>query len=284
MKKLFNIFCLVFVATAIVSCDENDRVSGSPVDSSDIVTLTGIISSTESAVVAGQQVSFTATIPQTFEGDVKVEATAQLPNGVKTRTSVVIPAGETSVTGIIQVPSSEAPILMPFNNAMKLSLTAILLTEGEKGTHYLLNSNELTLDFGDSAIPVPNITRLQIRFDWAGPYEQNDLDMYVIRVNADNSLTVVGTGFTGTRYENGVILNTAVNGNYVVAAEAYTTVYGDQTGDIPYRYILRYPDNSVKTFSGTFVDMAEGDFEFTLQIVKAAPASGTLPTYTVTQL
>jgi len=282
MKKLFNIFCLVFVATAIVSCDENDPVSGSPVDNSDIVTLTGIISSPEAAVVAGQQIGFTATIPQTFEGDVRVEATASLPNGVKTTASVVIPAGQTSASGIIQVPSSEAPILMPFNNAMKLSLTAILLTEGESGTHYLLNSNELTLDYGDSATPAANITRLTITFDWKGPYDQNDLDMYVIRVNPDNSLSVIGTGFTGTRYENGVINNTAVDATYVVAAESYTTVYGDDTGDIPYRYIIRYPNNSVRVFAGTFVDMAEGDFEFTLQIVKAT--SGPLPTFTVTQL
>lgn len=284
MKKIINIFYITILTTMFVSCDQNDRISGSPEQNDDIITLTGTISSPETAVVAGQTIPFTATIPQTFEGDVDVEATAILPNGVKTTSFVTIPAGQTTATGEIEVPASEAPVTMPFNNNMKLYLSAILLTVGEKGTHYLLNSNEVSLDFGDSTRPDPNITRLQIRFDWKGPYgeAENDLDLYLLRLNADNSLTVVGTGFTGTRYENAAILNTAVDGTYIVAAESYTLTYGSELGSMPYRYVLRYPNNSVKTFAGTFTDFTEGDFVEVLQIVKTT-VDGVV-SYNVTQL
>lgn len=282
MKKLFNIFCLVFIASAIISCEQDERVSGSPVDNSEIVTLTGTISTPATAVVAGQKIAFTATIPQTFEGDVEVEATAALPNGTSTNATVVIPAGQTSAVGEIEVPASEAPVFMPFNNNMKLSLTAILLTVGETGTHYLLNSNEISLDFGDTETQAANITRLQIRFDWRGPYDINDLDLYLLRVNPDGSQAVVATGFTGNRYENASILNTAVDATYIVAAESYTTEFSPEVGNLPYRYVLRFPDNSVKTFGGTFVDLAEADFIEVLQIVKLTVDG--VPTYTVTQL
>ncbi|MBN8566695.1 MAG: hypothetical protein J0M25_08190 [Flavobacteriales bacterium] len=284
MKKIINIFYVAVLTSMFVSCEQNDRISGSPEQNDDIVTLTGVISSSEASVVAGQTISFTATIPQTFEGDVDVEATAILPNGVKTTSFVTIPAGQTTATGEIEVPASEAPVLMPFNNNMKLFLSAILLSVGEEGTHYLLNSNELSLDFGDSETPAANITRLQVRFDWKGPYgeAENDLDLYLLRLNPDNSLTVVGTGFTGTRYENGAILNTAVDGTYIVAAESYTLTYGSELGSLPYRYVLRYPDNSVKTFAGTFTDFTEGDFVEVLQIVKTT-VDGVV-SYNVTQL
>lgn len=283
MKKIINIFYVAVITTMFVSCEQNDRISGSPIQNDDIVTLTGVISSTETSVVAGQKIPFTATIPQIFEGDVDVEATAILPNGVKTTSFVTIPAGQTSATGQIEVPASEAPVFMPFNNNMKLFLSAILLTVGEKGTHYLLNSNELSLDFGDTETPAANITRLQIRFDWKGPYGEgeNDLDLYLIRVNPSGP-AVVATGFTGTRYENASLLNTAVDGTYVVAAESYTLTYGSELGSLPYRYVLRYPNNSVKTFSGTFTDFTEGDFIPVLQIVKTTVDG--IVSYDVTQL
>lgn len=284
MKKIINIFYITILTSMFVSCDQNDRISGSPEQNDDIITLTGTISSPETAVVAGQTIPFTATIPQTFEGDVDVEATAILPNGVKTTSFVTIPAGQTTATGDIEVPASEAPVLMPFNNNMKMYLSAILLTVGEEGTHYLLNSNEISLDFGDTARPDPNITRLRIAFDWKGPYgeAENDLDLYLLRNEPGGGQTVVATSFRAVRYEFANLLNTAVDGTYIVAAEAYTLTYGSEIGTMPYRYVLRYPDNSVKTFSGTFTDFTEGDFVEVLQIVKTT-VDGVV-SYNVTQL
>lgn len=285
-----NILKLSFILSLflLVSCEDNEKFLGTPEKYQDITTITGVISTSATAVATGQIIDFTATLPQSFEGDVEVEATAKLSNGTLTKSSITIPAGQTTGSGTIEMPAAENGFDLPFNNTLELSLSGIVLSVADEGKHYLLNSNVISLDCGDSTIPAILAStvapRLQVRFDWKGPYGEgeNDLDLYILRVNPDGSLSAVATGFTGTRYENGTILNTAVDATYIVAAESYTLTYGSELGSMPYRYTLRFPDTSVKTFAGTFTDFTEGDFVEVLQIVKTT-VDGVV-SYNVTQL
>lgn len=287
MKKILYITSL-FSLFLLSSCENDDKFLGTPEKYQDITTITGTISTTATAVVTGQSIDFTATLPQAFEGDVEVEATAKLSNGTLTKSSITIPAGQTTGSGRIEMPSAENGFDLPFNNTLELSLSGIELSVADSGKHYLLNSNVISLDCGDSTIPAILAStvapRLRVRFDWKGPYGEgeNDLDLYILRVEAGGGQTVVGTGFTGTRYEDGSILNSAPDATYIVAAESFTLTYGSELGSIPYRYTLRFPDTSVKTFAGTFTDFTEGDFVEVLQIVKTT-VDGVV-SYNVTQL
>lgn len=268
--KYINKIAILFFATLLVGCSSDDeKFSGSPVGNLNIIELIGSISTAESGVVAGQDFMVTVTIPQTFQTDVFVEAVA-LVEGNKTTASILVPAGATTGSGLIAAPAGVPGAAMPFNNALTLNANAIVLAEVEVGNHYLLTSPSITIDFGDAVLPPPNISRLQIRFDWLGPWAggQNDLDLYLVRGNA-----LVAAAETGTRFENIALLNTAPDGEYSLFVGVWTVI--GTNVDMPYRFMFRFPDNSAKTVAGVLPSINAGDFlPNVLTFVKTTNADG----------
>ncbi len=268
--KYINKFTILLFATIFVACSpDDDKFSGSPVDNLNIIELTGSISTAETAVVAGQNFMVTVTIPQTFETDVLVEAMASVEGNVTTA-SILVPAGATSGSGLIAAPAGALAAIMPFNNNLSLKINAIVLTEVQLGNHYLLSSPSINIDFGDSLMPDPNISRLTIRFDWEGPYGggENDLDLYLF-----GSGGLVAQSETGSRYENVVLSNNAADGTYTLSVGAFTVV--NPNIDIPYRFMFRFPDNTTKTIVGVFPALNAGDFiNDVVTIVKTTNVDG----------
>ncbi len=254
------------------SCSKSDVFTGSPVGTNvEFVSLVGTISSTETKVAAGQNFPITVTLPQSFAMDVTIQATAFLANINKKATkSVVIPAGQTTITYDITAPGGDLTPL-PFNMNLEVYLTAIATSgvspSGFSGKQYTLTSNKLNFDYGDTATQATNLNRLGIRFDFPFPpgsgITYNNLNIVVKRngiifpVPIGSTNTVNGTTVAFARYETLNILNTAIDAIYTI--EVYSVAQIATPTSMPYRFTIRFPNDSSKTYAGIIPAMTIGN-------------------------
>jgi hypothetical protein len=273
MKK-YNVFTLIIFSLLIIlsSCDKSDVFTGSPVGTNvEFVNLVGVISSPETKVAASQNFPITVTLPQSFAVEVTIQTTAFLANiNKKTTKSVVIPAGQTTITYDITAPGGDLTPL-PFNMNLEVFLTAITTSgvepSGFSGKQYTLTSNKLNLDYGDTGTQALNINRLGVRFDFPFPpgsgLTYNNLNIVVKRngvvipVPAGSTNTVNGSTAAFARYETVNILNTALDAIYTI--EVYSVVQIATPINMPYRFTIRYPNDSSKTYAGIIPSMTIGN-------------------------
>lgn len=297
MKIINKILIVMTIAFMQFSCDEGEVFTGAP-DSSKLQfeTLQGTIATSENSVVSGQQFPITVSIPQSFDVDVNIEVIAFLSNiNKRTRRTFTILAGETSVDGIMTAPSGDqGSVILPFSQELTVYMSAInskpaitsdgVAPLGFAGKQYTITSNTLTLDYGDSVFGGVNSNRLAIRLDWANPPANSNpvfnnlnlrlkLDGNVITVfpNAQTTMPIHGTTTSSARYESLNFLSTAIDGTYTVEIFAAKLTSSTSPVDVPYRFTVRFPDESVRTFSGTLLGMTVGTAATAipkLQIVK----------------
>src|SRR6476620_3486470 len=207
MKNFKKILLLLGMVTVLVSCNEEDKYSGTPVGNQAIETIHAtveLIDPSQTSYLTNQKIPFRVILPRTFADTVTVEATTLNKSGGRTRVSVDIMPGQTTsnaenIAGKDpEIPAAGGAI---FNTEMELFLSGIALKTVEPGKHYLLDSNRITLYTGNTTVPTDDINRLQIKFSWYNPSAtRNNLRVFVDRPNANtyespvNSVSVTGSG------------------------------------------------------------------------------------------
>ncbi|GEP49351.1 hypothetical protein FNO01nite_00230 [Flavobacterium noncentrifugens] len=301
MKTLFKSILFIAVWASFISCEEGEVFTGEP-DASKVefVTLQGQIATTETAVVASQRFPVTITIPQSFPVDVSVEATSFLPNiNRRARKTFLIKAGQTVLNDFMVTPGAEgAQTFLPFNSNIQVYLSAITSSgdaeiPGFAGKQYALTSNVLNLDFGETPLGGINPIRSVIRFDWENPNvgssSYNNLnirlkraDGTVVTVSANSNAAnfIYGTTTQTARYETLNFLNGAEDGVYIVEVWAARLI--SDPVNLPYRFAIRFPDQTSKVISGVIPNLSLGTVATAfplLQITKSTPAGSTASTY-----
>lgn len=259
MKSLLFLFLTVFVLS---SCeDKPEKFSGSPEGKATVIDIVGVVSTEETVICTAQSFKFTATITRSFSSDVTVEASIVGANTSTRRAKVVIPAGQTSIIGTILAPTAvdSDSRTATFTQTATLSLTAFLPLELPTNTIYKITSNKVILNLGDSGVLLANSDRLIVRFDWKGPWGENnnvlnnDCDMVVKKdgvvfntavppITTNNQ--VQNTSTTKVRYETFRILNSFPAGLYTFETFCKSLI---TSGDLNCRFILVYPTDVTKT-------------------------------------
>ncbi len=237
-KFLFNFkFSVLLVgiigSMIVLSCEQDDVFTGSPVDSDvSFVTLRGEVTTEETQLVPGQSFPITISLgdnldtPEvdvlTFPVDVNVEVIAFIKGqDRRSRLSFVIPAGENSIEATMIAPTlgiGGQTSVNYFDLDLQLYLSAIVTgsdvkPRGFQGKQYSLVSDTLNLGFGTTNFnEVADSQRCHIRFDWEGPWtgsSSNNLDIVfkkngtAFRVSGPNDTRrpVYGTTAATGRYE-----------------------------------------------------------------------------------
>lgn len=273
MKKLIYCFFVLLFVT-FYSCDSNDdKFSGSPVDNLTIETITGTVSTDveNNFALPGQSINFTVNLPASFRSvvtdSVTVEATTITRTGSKRVASVIIPENQLSGTGTIIVGGSSV-----FDSEFDLYLSAINVKNNNSGKHYLINSNKVTINSGNSSIPSFKDNRLQIVVSWDNKSTGNNVRCYI--KNASNTTFTFQNGSSFREFKSYPVYNSqltsASTGNPLPESNAYAFNPSDYTLsiaataatdlesspiDLKYRVVFRLPTGAVKIINGVYNGM-----------------------------
>ncbi|SMC64319.1 hypothetical protein [Cellulophaga tyrosinoxydans] len=253
MKNIFKklLFSLLSL-TVLNSCTEEEELIGFPLEiQTEATEIVGTVSSNPTSFFEGLPLNITVTLPQTFASDADVEVTALFNSGAQTVATVTVPAGATTATGKITLPSSDgfnSGIFEGLLNYCQLSLTAILLDELEPGKAYTITSNNFGVNILDQysayTTAVAN-SRMNYLLDWANP-EDNDLDVYIAGLESSE---------TGTRYESDIFNAEYPDGEYTIEVGLYIV----SETSIPWKLFFVHPDQvTVDVFEGTFDNLTIG--------------------------
>lgn len=257
MNKIYKSFLLFGVFLTLISCSKDDKFSGSPIGNVDIVELNATITTTTTNALSGQDVDVTITLPdnKTFQDTVSVEVTALRQNGVgRTRSYLEIMPGQNSVTGIADAVGGEF-----FTGKFTMSVTAINLQTVEAGKHYLIRSNPVEVNTGDTALLSTQADRLKIGFAWPNPIVGNSIKVSIDRPTlADVSIFNITSDFGRVHS----IFNEGTTNTGVISSAPGDYIFsigGDGPGsllvqgqDLPYRLVIRFPDAKVLIFEGVY--------------------------------
>ncbi|GEM_PF-2184458 len=203
MKRIKLLLLAVFAGSTLISCDDDDdKFTGSPVGVLPFETVTATVSTDATFALPGQEINFTATLPESFRAvvmdTVTVQATIYSMGGGVRNASVDILPGSNSGTEKISVPGGGGTFDLNFD----MKLTAINLKRVVPGKHYLLTSNTINVASGSTGVPTTNDKRLKISIDW-----ENKTIVRKVRVKAERigltTVTLLGTGGSGTLRVNG---------------------------------------------------------------------------------
>jgi hypothetical protein len=280
MKIKYKIFLLLVSSLFVNSCDKGDVFTGSPVNSNvEFVTLNGTVSTPDAFVVGSQDLPITVTIPQAFDVDVNVQVTAFVPNiNRKSTKTVLFHAGLTTVDSTIKLPAGDSTEL-PFDLNLQLYLTGITtapttditIPSGFKGKQYIMTSNIVDLNYGDSPLGATNSKRCAIRFDYPDfikattppiPTSYNNLnirlkkDGVVTPVSGNSTQPINGTTTSPIRGEAVNFLDTATDGTYTI--EVFAVKLITSPVDLPYRFTIRFPENTSKIIRGVLPALTLG--------------------------
>lgn len=258
----------------LVSCGDDDY-SIEYVDTEVKTELTGTISLGSTGAAISAMVPYNFTLPQSFEVESVLEVTAVSsystlaidPYIVVMRDT--IPAGTTSGSGMIEMPGTpeDEPEFSGISGYADVSLTGIALVQPEDEDEddgidppkiddpFTLSSESASIAGYGFVSPwmETRTNTLMIAMDWEGPYNCNDIDLYVY-----NQFGLFEASETGDRYE-GDFFNYPVNndfpdGDYIVEIAIWTFC---DANPIPWRLYFTRDDGSVETFEGV-VDPAVG--------------------------
>lgn len=243
----------------VIGCSTDDKFSGSPVGNMQIETLVGTISTPAVNALTGQEIDFTASLPEgvTFNDTTTIEVTTLRSDGGRIREYFDIMPGESTVTDKIEAVGG-----LVFNTTFELSITAINLQTVVPGKHFLMTSNKVLVNTGSTSIPEVADDRLKIFVTWLNPRSNNKLRMSIDRPTLPD---VVVNAFSSGREH--VIRNTGTTNSAALSTapgEYIFSIGGDGAGtllsqpvDMPYRAILVFPDGKVEVYQGTYNGLTE---------------------------
>lgn len=256
MKKYF-VFSFIFVFSLVfLSCEDNERFSGSPIGNQEIITLDAVVSTSATFALTNQEIDFTVTLPRTFADTVKVEATSISNSGRRTRAYVDVLPNQLTASGKINAAGGGI-----YNTSFNLFLSAIELFTVEQGKHYLIKSNSVQVNTGSTTIQDPDGRRLSIKLVWENLSSSNNLRFNIVRPGAsDANVTSLSGGKThyinvdnsGTASTN----NSYLEGEYVINITALSLTTSPI--DMPYRLVLVHPNGKVEVFNGVYSGLTVG--------------------------
>lgn len=275
MKKIKYIL-LSIVSIGLFSCGD-DSYSIAYEDTEVKVPLAGSILLNRTSAAPGTMVSFDYTIPQSFTSDAIIEVTSSSSystlefNAFTSKSYITVPAGQTSGTGMFEMGGDASDVFDDFYgvpNYATASISGIALVQPEDGPKiddpYTMTSEAVSITGLDVHDPFmfPNLDdddeptqTLMISLDWEGPWNINDLDMYVY--NNDGTFE---SAEAGGRYEGDFFNNPAnedhPDGDYIIEFVLYDPA-GAVTAPVAWRLNLTHPDGSVDVYEGT-IDPAIG--------------------------
>lgn len=285
MKNFRYFFLIAPLLGLLLGCEpDNDKYSGTPVGNQQLETIEGTITTDVTAAMRNQRIPFKISIPRTFKDTVTVEVTTLNLSGGRTRTSVDILPGRTEA--IDDIPCAGGIL---YDTTVDLSMTAIALKTVEPGKHYLMKSNVITLDTGDTVVPASDVSRLSIRFAWPQPSSSlNNIRLTIVRPNNTTSIPTLASGsrtygiLTSTAVLNAAGYSSQV-GEYLFNINAVGLV--SSPVDLPYRFIVKFPDGSSKLIQGVYPALTTASPPKTvLKAVKTVnPGTGAV-SFTVTEV
>lgn len=286
MKNINKILLLASFMVLGVSCDdEGDIYPGSPLQNGNIaiVPITATIETVPadaintSVFLTDQKIPVKITLPRAFADTVQVEATSLSSNGRRRRNYIEFLPNQTVMTGDVLAAGGDL-----FNDKFEMYASAIELYNGEPGKHYLIDSNVLTFNSGNTVVPDNDVTKLQIRLAWpeAGS-QRNNLRLNIDRPDptADANPTLQGTIRTHNINvpSNGANSNqqSSVAGEYIIKINAQRLI--TSPSDMTYRLIINFPDDTVQVFQGVYPNLTESSPLLpVLKIVKTVGEDGTV--------
>ena len=188
MKNL-KLLLLFLPAVVLTSCG-NDDYSEAYVDTEAKVNLVATLEVNRTKAAAGTYIDYTVTMPQSFavEATVTVRATS-VDGSTYTLSKVVVPAGSTTVSGRVKMPAfnGNPGRYEGTSNAATMEVDGVALAEGNDPFTLTSNAISLTLidltgwDYNDAQV-------LKVALDWSGPYDDNDLDLFIYDFVLDPNL------------------------------------------------------------------------------------------------
>jgi hypothetical protein len=250
--KIYKFFILLFILS-LVSCETNDKFSGSPEGVIPIETITATVATQTNYALPGQEIDFTATLPDSFRAiykdSVSIEATTLNVVGSIRKSNVVILPGQNSATGKIFIGGGTGNL---FDSSVNLSLTGIKLNKEIVGKHFLLNSNVINITSGATSIPADDERGLTFKVSWENKNVQNLIQLRTFR---DKSVSITfnqasNQGTAKIKIKNvdylatfDTNLNTTAN-NFKVLHEAALSSAGVSVTVLNASIILDFLDNT----------------------------------------
>jgi len=196
------------------------------------------------------------------------------------------------VEAVDEVPCSGGVI---YDTSVQLSISGIAVQTPDTGKHFLIKSNIIELRTGNTTVPPLDSSRLQVRLAWPDPPApdptvlRNNLSLQVARPVGNSTVPLA----SGTKTFSILTSNTATP----PANNGYSTYIGDyvfrisatsliQSGaDMPYRFVVRFPDGVTQIFEGVLNGLTVGGTpEEVLKVTKSVDGVTGKVTYTVTDL
>jgi hypothetical protein len=257
MKIIKKITFSLAVLLAIYSCDtEYDK---EVILNDDLTTITGEITTTATTFSGGISIPFSFTVPQSFSKKAIVTVKAENAEDVITTVTVILDAGQTSGSGMIELPELSGGLLS-FDAVEQIGLLKIeglsLVDEVDNdGTIELvpssddttvLNSNEIVLSyFNQLADDGAGDTALHYLVDWDPA--TIDVDIQVI----DRAFTnIFESSGSGDRYESDYFNDFHPDGEYDMYARIYGVVDPTTTEPIPFKIFTHNSDGSRELLEG----------------------------------
>ena len=281
MKNSIYIYALL-ASFLIISCGDDDY-SIAYEDLEVKTPLTADLQLSRDVAAPTTRLDFTVTLPQSFSTDATLEVTVLTPDFNTARASLDVPAGETTVSGFLTMPGSGTITNSFFGieGFYSIQVTGLALVQPEEGMiddPFTLSSEELRVDLIDynSDYMAARETSLDVLLDWQGPWDVNDLDMYIVNMDTGE---LYENAESGSRYEGDLFNNTHPDGTYAVAVSFYS-VSGE---DIAYNFNFTYPNGEVEFYEGVFTSPAAGDYlPEVMYITKSTDVNGNA-VYTTSQ-
>jgi len=288
MKNFKYIYLIAPLLVLFLSCESDDeKYSGTPVGNQQFETIEGTISTNVIKAMRNQAIPFRVSIPKTFKDTVSIEVTTLNLSGGRTRVSVDILPGDTEATD--EIPCAGGPL---YDTTVDLSITGIALKTVESGKHYLIKSNVITLQTGNTSVPASDNSRLSVRFVWPEPGSQrNNIRLTVTRPAGLANSTVPLDASTRTR-NYGILTTVALannlntysshSGEYLFKINAERLI--NTPVDLPYRFVIRFPDGASRLIEGVYENLTTASPQKTiLKVVKTVNPANNLATYIVTE-
>ncbi len=265
-KILFFISFLFFI-----SCETNEKFSGSPIDNQVIETITGVVSSGEMYALPGQEVEVKAEVPSSFRqitnDTLEVQATSYSLAGSIRNTKIIILPGNLSGLAKLQIPGGDGT----FDLTSDIKLTAINFKNKIPSKHFLIDSNTLTINSGNSSVPSTKDDRLKISLDWENKTIKNKLKFKIERIKT-SSITITGSNGSGRINVGGLLYDIIFDTDLEITAQKFIDTHGisitnnsnvivrrynsdllfdSPNDDAPIVSIVKFPNVISNTFNGS---------------------------------
>lgn len=257
MKNLKNLLLFIPLLALFASCEKGSIYTGSPVDNTNlqIVTLVGDISTPVASALTDQKIPFSFDLKRTFADTVRVEATTLSNGGRRRKAFVEVLPGQQVGTGEILAAGGDI-----FNSTFSLALTAIELYTVEPGKHYLMASNVVNINTGNTSIPTDDSSRMQIKLAW--PNASSTTNRLKLIIDRPGAVADAVPGLTSTViYHNITNVDAAtpntpgtsnIAGEYILQISAIKLLSTPNSTNMPYRIVVNYPNGKVEVFEGVY--------------------------------